>query len=77
ATHLVELVGRFSEIESAVSANSTLCSLVAGIQITEDGSPTPTYRVTRGEPLGRSYAQEIARKYGISLNQILDAGETS
>jgi DNA mismatch repair ATPase MutS len=73
ATHLVELVEQSEDIEGAVAVQSRLCSLVAGIQLDEHGSPRPTYRVTRGEPLGRSYAREIARKYGISLEQILAA----
>jgi DNA mismatch repair ATPase MutS len=77
ATHLVELVEKFAEIEMAVTPRSKLCSLVAGIAVDENGNPTPTYRVTRGDPLGRSYAQEIARKYGISLQQILSAVNSS
>ncbi len=71
ATHLVELVDHFAEIEERVSTESGLFSLVAGIELREDGSAVPTYQITRREPLGRSYAQEIARRHGISLEQIL------
>ena len=71
ATHLVEVVDNFEEIEAAVDAHSRLYSLVAGIETNADGQPRPTYRITRRGPLGRSYAQEIARRYGISLQQIL------
>ncbi|MBX3064673.1 MAG: hypothetical protein KF726_16950 [Anaerolineae bacterium] len=71
ATHLVELVEHISEIEAAVAGDCSLYSLVAGIELGEDGTPQLTYRVTQGSPLGRSFAQEIARRHGISLEQIL------
>jgi DNA mismatch repair protein MutS len=71
ATHLVELVAQVDEIEAAVPGESRLYSLVAGVEKREDGSFAPTHRITRGVPLGRSYAQEIARQHGISLDQIL------
>ncbi len=72
ATHLVELVDHFDEIEGRVHGTSNLFSLVAGIELKDDGTAIPTYQITRGEPLGRSYAQEIARRHGISLAQILE-----
>ncbi len=71
ATHLVELVDQFDEIESVVERKSRLCSLVAGIATNADGLPQPKYQIQRGAPLGRSFAREIARKHGISLDQIL------
>lgn len=73
ATHLVELVGRISEIEAAVPGDCHLYSLVAGIQIDENATARPTYKISRDQPLGRSFAQEIARRHGISLDQILAA----
>jgi hypothetical protein len=77
ATHLVELAERLDEVEAAVAGDSRPFSLVAGIDLGDldgaDGEARPNYRVTRGLPLGRSYAQEIARRHGISLRQILDA----
>jgi DNA mismatch repair ATPase MutS len=73
ATHFVELAQHIAEVESAIEGDSRLCSLVAGIAISDDGRPLPTFHITRGMPLGRSYAQEIARRHGISLEQILDA----
>lgn len=73
ATHLVELVGRISEIEAAVSGDCAVFSLVAGIQIGDNATALPTYKITRDQPLGRSFAQEIARRHGISLDQILAA----
>ena len=76
ATHLIELVEHFAEIEAAVDCDGCLYSLAAGIEMTDDGTPQPTYRITRQPPLGRSYAREIARRYGISLQQILDAHQS-
>jgi DNA mismatch repair ATPase MutS len=72
ATHLVELVEHFDEIEGRVDGSSSLFSLVAGIELLADGTAIPTYQITRRQPLGRSYAQEIARRHGISLEQILE-----
>ncbi|MEO8609006.1 MAG: hypothetical protein ABI690_14045 [Chloroflexota bacterium] len=69
ATHLTQL----PEIEAQVEGRSKLFSLVAGIQLTDNGQIAPTFQITRGLPLGRSYAQEIARHHGISLEQILQA----
>jgi hypothetical protein len=71
ATHLIELADRLDEIEAAVEGDCRLFSLVAGVVVDADGEATPTYHIARGHPHARSYAQEIARKLGISLDQIL------
>jgi DNA mismatch repair protein MutS len=71
ATHLTELAQQLNEIEATVNGDSKLFSLVAGIRLTDDGQTAPTFQITRSLPLGRSYAQEIARHHGISLEQIL------
>ncbi|MFW5708967.1 MAG: MutS-related protein [Chloroflexota bacterium] len=73
ATHLTELVDRISDIEAAQPGDSRLYSLVAGIEFDEDLNGQPTYDIRRGEPLDRSYAREIARRFGIDLPQILAA----
>ncbi|GAB4509517.1 MAG: hypothetical protein OHK0046_04650 [Anaerolineae bacterium] len=73
ATHFIELVDLIEEIEQSIEGDSRLCSLVAGVRLLDDAQAVPTYKVTRGLPLGRSYAQEIARRHGISLAQILAA----
>lgn len=72
ATHLVELAEHIREIEAAVDGPSAVYSLVAGVRF-EGDSAVPTFSITRGLPLGRGYAQEIARRHGISLEQILAA----
>jgi DNA mismatch repair protein MutS len=71
ATHLTELAQQLTEIEATIDGDSKLFSLVAGIRLTDDGQTAPTFQITRSLPLGRSYAQEIARHHGISLEQIL------
>lgn len=71
ATHLIELAERLQTIEETVEGDSKLFSLVAGITINTSGEGMPTYQIVRGLPLGQSYAREIARRHGISLEQIL------
>ena len=73
ATHLVELVDHLDEISEQTPGDSNLFSLVAGIHLDSNGDPVRTFEITRGKPLGRSYAREIARRHGISLQQILDS----
>jgi DNA mismatch repair ATPase MutS len=81
ATHLVELVDRLTAMEQAIEGASRFFSLVAHVELVEDASgeihATPTFQIQRGMPQGRSYAQEIARRYGISLDQILQARRTT
>jgi DNA mismatch repair protein MutS len=72
ATHFVELADHIAEVEEAVNGESDLFSLVAGVRMAGGDRPVPTFKVTRGAPFGRSYAQEIAQRYGISLDQILE-----
>ncbi len=78
ATHLVELAEHLDEIEAAVEGDSNIYSLVAGVKLIDDAEAAdiraaPTFQITRGRPQGRSYAREIARRHGISLDQILAA----
>lgn len=73
ATHLVELAERIPQIEAAIEGDCRLYSLVADVETTPEGRLLPTFQVKRGAPLKVGYAQEIARKYGISLAQIMDA----
>jgi DNA mismatch repair ATPase MutS len=76
ATHLTTLASDLDSIEQT-AAETGACrslpfSLTANVQQTASGETVPTYHVTRGQPLGRSYAQEIAQRYGIQLNQLLE-----
>ncbi len=71
ATHLIELAEKMEYIEQTIGGDSRLYSLVAGVSVGHSGEGNPTYQITRGLPLGQSYAREIARRHGISLEQIL------
>ncbi len=71
ATHLTELTRQIEEIEATVDGESRVCSLVAGITFDDENTGHPTFEIKRGLPLGRSYAQEIARRHGIDLDQIM------
>ena len=73
ATHLIELAEHIQEIEGAVEGSSGVFSLIATVQLDAEGQTVRTFRIQRGLPLGRSYASEIARLHGISLEQILAA----
>jgi len=73
ATHLLDLPDQIPEIHAAVDGASALFSLVAGVRLNADGEGQPTFQILRGMPHGRGYAREIARRHGISLEQILAA----
>ncbi|MFQ3536658.1 MAG: hypothetical protein SNJ58_12350 [Aggregatilineales bacterium] len=73
ATHLIDLPMRIPEMHDTAQGESKLFSLVAGVHLNADGEAQPTFRIERGMPLGRGYAREIARRHGISLEQILAA----
>lgn len=77
ATHLIDLAERLAEIEARTEGDSRLISLVAGVQQTGDDRTLPTFQIAPGRPLQSGYAQEIARKYGITLAQLLAARRTS
>jgi DNA mismatch repair protein MutS len=75
ATHLHEL-GDVARINKDTPGDSLAASLVAGSETiagAEDGASSVrrTYEIRPGPPQGLSYARDIARKYGIELNQIL------
>lgn len=71
ATHLIELAQRIEDIERNVEGSSSLFCLTAAVRQNNDGQTVRTFRIERGMPHGRSYAEEIARLHGISLEQIL------
>ncbi len=71
ATHLIELAEKIESIEATVAGDSKLFCLVAGVTLGAADEGSPTYHIIRGLPLGQSYAREIARRHGISLEQIL------
>ncbi len=69
STHLHELTAMLDEINAKCSkqGGASIDTLVAGI---EDGERS--FVISRKKPDGRSYARDIASKYGISLEAILE-----
>lgn len=69
STHLHELAAMLDEINEKCSKNggSKIDTLVAGM---EQGQRS--FKITRAKPDGKSYAKDIADKYGISLEHILE-----
>ena len=73
ATHLHELGDRVDAINREVAGASRLVSMVAGIESNAtgaNGEVRRTYRIRPGPPVGLSYARDIARRYGISFEDI-------
>ena len=75
ATHLHELGERVDAINREVAGASRLVSMVAGIESSDadngsNGEVRRTYRIRPGPPVGLSYARDIARRYGISFDDI-------
>lgn len=64
-THMHDLARQADTINNEIKGNSKVVSLVTGV---EDGKRS--YKIYRGEPLGKSYARDIAEKYGMSFEQI-------
>lgn len=68
ATHLHELSARLDEINSRAAADggSFIDTLVAGIE----GEGRRSFKIYRAKPDGRSYARDIAEKYGLTYENI-------
>jgi hypothetical protein len=77
ATHLHELAYRIDEINSSIAGDSLLVSVVAGVTESSgsnegNGTVHRTFKITVGPPIGKSYARDIAERYGISIDHIRD-----
>lgn len=73
ATHLHDLALACAELNATTPGDSPLISLVALVEIdhnAEGDMIRRTYRMVRGAPPGKSYAIELAAKYGISYDQL-------
>ena len=74
ATHLHALAERVEAINNDAAGDSLLVSMVAEMVGFEDelnGQARRTYKIKPGPPMGVSYARDIAARYGISLDKIL------
>ncbi|MDP4143540.1 MAG: hypothetical protein Q8936_03535 [Bacillota bacterium] len=65
-THMHDLAKEVDTINNEVEGTSKVVSLVTGM---EDGKRS--YKIYPGEPLGKSYASDIAERYGVSFEQII------
>jgi DNA mismatch repair protein MutS len=82
-THLHQLAANIERINKGTRGDSLLFSLVALVKKEEDpealGKPgrkagfkiTPTFKIVAGPPEGRSYALDLAKRFGISREQLL------
>lgn len=68
-THIHELTRQVEEFNAVPGRTGCIDNLVAQMENVEDG--TRSYRVLRTMPDGLSYAKDIARKYGLSCEEIL------
>jgi len=68
-THLHELAADCESINSEVTGDSRVQSLISQVEDGVDGLRR-TYQVVPAPPRGQSYAREIARQYGISFEQL-------
>ena len=70
ATHLHELAADIDRLNCHSVGDSKIVSLVASRIDTGEDSTKRSYKIAPGQPMGRSYAREIAAKYGISYEQL-------
>lgn len=71
ATHLHELAADVDTLNEQTPGESRVLSLVASrIEAGADGMQR-SYKILPGQPMGRSYAREIASKYGIGYEQLM------
>ncbi len=72
STHLHELSGQLDEINAkcAEKGGVKIDTLVAGIHGSER-----SFEITRAKPDGKSYARDIAEKYGLSYDKIMSRVE--
>ena len=66
-THMHKLAEMIGELNAEGNGDSLTASLVAE---TEDGRRS--YKIRPGKPRGRSYAEDIARKYGVTYQQLTE-----
>lgn len=65
-THMHELAKDSDIINSEVKGDSKVVSLVTGM-----AGGKRSFKIYRAAPLGKSYARDIAEKYGVSFEQII------
>ncbi|MBN1699126.1 MAG: hypothetical protein JW881_16525 [Spirochaetales bacterium] len=80
-THFHQLAAMTDDINADTDGESALISLVAGVYESdpepskgggEEPGIRPTFKILPGQPKGRSYAIELAARFGITKNQLVD-----
>ena len=67
ATHIHELASSVQELNALPSCRSKIDNLVAGV---EEGGKR-SYKIHRTLPDGKSYAKDIAKRYGLSFEDLM------
>jgi DNA mismatch repair protein MutS len=72
ATHLHELATDVANLNAETPGDSPIISLVSLVDSNgrQGQDVRQTYKIVPGPPMGRSYAREIASRYGISYDQL-------
>jgi hypothetical protein len=74
ATHLHGLAAEAGQINAGTAGDSAVASLVSQTEPGDgDAAGRRTFRIVPGPPMGQSYARDIARRHGISYEQIVAA----
>lgn len=75
-THMHELAANLDEFNAATPGDSKIISLVSGALVDSGASAQDavkrTYKIIPSPPMGHSYAQELAARYGISFDKIVE-----
>ena len=71
STHLHELAAGVDELNASERGDSRIISMVASpVHEGVDGPVQNRFHIVPGPPMGRSYAREIAGRYGVSYEQL-------
>ncbi len=73
ATHLHELAEQVDTLNVEIPGDSNVASLISVVGDSHNGEVSQTFRIIPGPPMGRSYAKEVAARYGISYEQLMQA----
>ena len=66
-THMHELAMNLDELNTQIDGDSNVASLITGIH---EGKRS--YKIFIAPPEGVSYAQDIAKKYGVTFDQLMN-----
>lgn len=73
-SHFHELAEKAESYNTGQKVKSRVANLVAGVsdELDEDGFRKRTFKITRGTPSFKSYAKDIAMRYGINAQLVLE-----